>query len=92
MYASSKETGSIINDTQDTKNNTFFELYNIGKDSIYFNSHRIFSVKTIQYLFYKLVIVNFSFIDDEDKIHYNANLNSIPKLEYGCGLFHFIKS
>ena len=30
-----KETGSILNDPQDTKNNTFFEIYNNGKDSIY---------------------------------------------------------
>ena len=31
-------------------------------------------------------------IDDDDKIYYNADLNSIPKLEYGCGLFHFKKN
>ena len=30
-----KETGSILNDPQDIKNNTFFEIYNNGKDSIY---------------------------------------------------------
>ena len=30
-----KETGSILNDPQDTKNNSFFEIYNNGKDSIY---------------------------------------------------------
>ena len=30
-----KETGSVLNDPQDTQNNTFFEIYNNGKDSIY---------------------------------------------------------
>ena len=74
------------------KNGNLFFSVPIGKDSIYFNAHRIFSVKTIQNLFYELIIVDFSFIDDEDKIHYNADLNLIPKLEYGCGLFHFKKN
>ena len=64
----------------------------IGEASIYFNAHRIFSVKTIQSLFYELIIVDFSYIDDDDIIYYNADINSIPKLEYGCGLFHFKKN
>ena len=49
-------------------------------------------MKTIQRLFYELIIVDFSFIDDDDIIYYNADINSIPKLEYGCGLFHFKKN
>jgi len=70
--------------------NLFFSVP-IGKDSIYFNAHRIFSVKTIQNLFSQLIIIDFSYIDDEDIIHYSADLNSIPELTYGCGLFHFRK-
>ena len=34
------------------KNDNLFFSVPIGKDSIYFNTHRIFSVKTIQSLFY----------------------------------------
>jgi len=73
------------------KNGNLFFSVPIGKDSIYFNAHRIFSVKLILNYFDKLKLIEFSYIDDEDILHKNVDINKNINLNYGCGLFHLKK-
>lgn len=65
----------------------------IGKKSLLFNAHRIFSIKYLIDMFEdnNLECVEFDFIDDYGKIHLDADLtlgiDDNFNLSYGCGIF-----
>ena len=63
------------------------------KSKIYFNSERIFNyqeiLEWINNYDIKLKLVNFDFIDDNEKVYLNTNLEnlSLKNIEYGCGIY-----
>jgi SAM-dependent methyltransferase len=63
----------------------------IGRERVCFNAHRVFSVATIVGMFSQLRLVEFSYVDDNGRLHVDASPNNVLSLEYGCGLFEFGK-
>jgi len=64
----------------------------VGRESLHFDAHRIFSPYTIIDLFKELKMLEFNLIDDKAKgIRLNVSLSEAEKCEYGCGLFLFEK-
>ena len=65
----------------------------IGSNKIYFNSQRIFNPNEILiWCKDKFEIINFDYVDDHGKLHRSANLNKLPKLLYGCGIYKLRKA
>jgi hypothetical protein len=66
----------------------------VGMEQIRFNSHRVFSPKTIlQCTKFDYDLVSFSYIDDDKNFHENVSIESFPSnLFFGCGMFEFIKT
>jgi hypothetical protein len=63
----------------------------IGRERICFNAHRVHLPSSVLDIFAPLRLVDFSFVDDIGVFHENAQLDQADHLEYGCGMFHFIK-
>jgi hypothetical protein len=65
----------------------------VGMEQIKFNSHRVFSPKTIlKHTKTDYELISFSYIDDDKKFHENVLLESFPHdLFFGCGMFEFRK-
>ena len=62
------------------------------KNTTYFNSERSFNPKEILKWSNELKLVKFDFIDDNEKIFLNINLNKFnKKVKYGCGIYTFKK-
>jgi len=64
----------------------------IGRESLYFDAHRVFFVETVLQMFSALKLESFSFIDDEGKrIIDNPDTTYANNCKFGCGLFVFSK-
>jgi hypothetical protein len=63
----------------------------VGRERVCFNAHRVFAPGTIQSFMPSLRLESFAFIDDGGRYHENAIMNEAAGLEYGCGLFEFVK-
>ena len=64
----------------------------IGRESLYFDAHRVFFVETVLQMFSALKLESFSFIDDEGKrIFDNPDTAYVNNCKFGCGLFVFTK-
>lgn len=63
----------------------------IGEERLEFNAQRIFAPRTIIENFPQLKLMSFSYVDDVGLMHDNQDPVAIPMLQYGCGLFHFMK-
>ena len=64
----------------------------IGKEKLYFDAHRVFSVETIMEIFQNLTLQEFSLINDKARgIIPNASFAEANDCSYGCGLFVFTK-
>jgi SAM-dependent methyltransferase len=66
----------------------------VGRPTIKYNAHRIFSFEQIVSRFAGCELVEFSLIQDDDiggGIIYNADPALVAKQSYGCGLFVFRK-
>jgi SAM-dependent methyltransferase len=74
-------------------NGLFYFSTQIGPDMLAFNAHRVFSVGYLLELFKeKYEVVSFSYIDDADKLHTNAELSDAAiqrnfGCKLGCGIF-----
>jgi SAM-dependent methyltransferase len=65
----------------------------VGKETVYFDAHRIFFVETILELFSELQLESFDFITDQGNlIEFDYPKQEANKARYGCGLFVFKKS
>lgn len=65
----------------------------VGRETICFDAHRVFSPSTIVQLFSGLQLKQFSLIDDKaDRIIENASFEQADGCHYGCGLFVFTKA
>lgn len=64
-------------------------------DRVEFNAHRVISPRTLlQRASVKknLVLQDFDYVDDSGQLVKNANINDLPNLHYGCGIFTFVKN
>ena len=63
----------------------------VGRERVCFNAHQVFAPGTVPTFFKRLDLVSFSLIDDEGRWLERASPESGDGLEYGCGLFEFVK-
>ncbi len=79
------------------KNGRLYLSTVIGPQRIEFDAHRVFSVKyLIDLIENDFTIENFSYIDDNNKLHVSAelsekNIQNNFLCSYGCGIFELIK-
>lgn len=71
---------------------TFYLGVPIGYERLCFDAHRVFNVSTIIKAVPKMKLVDFSYVDDDgDYYELGLELNKVPEMQYGCGLFEFKK-
>lgn len=63
----------------------------VGQERVCFNAHRVHAPKSVTAFFPRLRLQSFSFVDDEGRFWERAELHAADGLEYGCGMFEFIK-
>ena len=63
----------------------------VGRERVCFDAHRIFAPQTVRAMFDGLDLVEFSFIDDRNRLIRNASFDAAAEAWYGCGLFEFRK-
>lgn len=74
------------------KNGNLFISTPIGKPTIYFNAHRVFSYEYFLGLFNDLELLKFEYLsDDANGIYENYDIKKIKNNKYGCGFFWFKK-
>ena len=64
----------------------------VGRERVCFNAHRVFSPCTIRKLFKELQLQSFSLVDDSGQFKEGVALEVADSLEYGCGLFEFVRA
>lgn len=62
-----------------------------GRERLCFDAHRILAPATVRAMFDGLDLVEFSFIDDRNRLIPNADIDRAAQAYYGCGLFEFRK-
>ena len=63
----------------------------VGQERVCFNAHRVHAPRSIAALFPNLRLHSFSFVDDDGRFSEQAELHLANDLEYGCGMFEFVK-
>jgi len=63
----------------------------IGRERICFNAHRVHAPDTVVKMFDQMRLVQFSFVDDAGVYHENKPIELANNMEFGCGMFHFVK-
>jgi cobyric acid synthase len=61
----------------------------VGKPTVVFNAHRIFSPHDIKAQFSELDMVEFSYISDSGALIEHAELSAAENQNYACGCFIF---
>ena len=64
----------------------------VGRERVCFNAHRVFSSNTVRDFFQELGLKAFSLVDDAGRFNEEAPPETAANLEYGCGLFEFVKT
>jgi len=64
----------------------------VGRERVCFNAHRVFSPGTVRAFFQKLQLTSFSLVDDSGRLNEEVPLEAGNGLDYGCGLFEFVKA
>lgn len=64
----------------------------VGRERVCFNAHRVFSASTVSHFFQELRLKYFSLIDDAGRFNEEVPPETAAALEYGCGLFEFVKA
>lgn len=64
----------------------------VGRERVCFNAHRVFAPGTIQSFLPELRLESFSLVDDAGRFREHVHPEAAAHLEYGCGLFEFVKS
>jgi len=64
----------------------------VGRERVCFNAHRVFSPSTVSAFFQKLQLKSFSLVDDSGQLNEGVPLEAAVNLDYGCGLFEFVKA
>ncbi len=63
----------------------------VGRERVCFNAHRVFTPSTIQSFLHGLRLESFSLVDDTGRFSEAVLTDAGSGLEYGCGLFEFVK-
>lgn len=63
----------------------------IGRERICFNAHRVHAPNSVLGMLSQLKLVEFSYVDDNGQFQEAQSVHSANQLEYGCGMFHFVK-
>jgi SAM-dependent methyltransferase len=63
----------------------------VGKPSVVFNAHRIYSYEMIMEYFEGLTVKDFSLVDDRNQFHSPSAPEDVALQQYGCGYFWFQK-
>ena len=64
----------------------------VGRERVCFNAHRVFIPGTIQSFVPALRLESFSLIDDAGRFTEQVPVEDADGLDYGCGLFEFVKA
>jgi SAM-dependent methyltransferase len=64
----------------------------VGRERVCFNAHRVFSSSTVKDFFQGLQLKAFSLVDDAGRFNEEVLPEVAADLEYGCGLFEFVKA
>ncbi|HXX74289.1 MAG TPA: DUF268 domain-containing protein [Nitrospiraceae bacterium] len=64
----------------------------VGRQKVYFNAHRVFAPRAIQSFVPALRLKSFSLVDDAGRFNEQVSLESASGLDYGCGMFEFVKA
>ncbi len=64
----------------------------VGRERVCFNAHRVFSSSTVRDFFQDLRLKTFSLVDDAGRFNAEVSPDAATNLEYGCGLFEFVKA
>ena len=64
----------------------------VGRQKVCFNAHRVFTPDTIQSFVPALRLKSFSLVDDAGRFSEQVCLESADGLDYGCGMFEFVKA
>jgi hypothetical protein len=64
----------------------------VGRERVCFNAHRVFSPSTVKDFFQELQLKAFSLVDDAGRFHEEILPEGADNLDYGCGLFEFVKA
>ena len=62
-----------------------------GRERVCFNAHRVFSPGTVKNFFQELQLKAFSLVDDAGLFHEEISPEGADNLDYGCGLFEFVR-
>ncbi len=63
----------------------------VGRERVCFNAHRVFLPRTVRDFFRELQLKAFSLVDDAGRFNEEVPPEAGNNLEYGCGLFEFVK-
>ena len=64
----------------------------VGRERVCFNAHRVHAPRTIQSFLPALRLHSFSLVDDAGRFREDAPFEAAAHLEYGCGMFEFVKA
>lgn len=64
----------------------------VGKETTYFNAHRVTSPSRVVHLFEGLELVSFSAVTDKGAYKENIKPGSLSRQKYACGLYYFRKA
>jgi len=62
-----------------------------GRERVCFDAHRVFAPRTVQEMFGNLDLVEFSFIDDRNRLLRDVSFDAATDAYCGCALFEFRK-
>jgi len=57
-----------------------------------FNAHRVYAPRTVQSFVSELRLESFSLVDDAGRFRERVPVETANDLDYGCGLFEFVKA
>jgi SAM-dependent methyltransferase len=63
----------------------------VGRERVCFNAHRVFAPATIQSFLPALRLETFALVDDMGRFREKVSFEAAAHLEYGCGMFEFVK-
>lgn len=64
----------------------------VGRERVCFNAHRVFAPGSVLKMFSGLKVQDSALVDDRGEYHEHAGPGMMAGCEYGCGMFHFVKS
>jgi SAM-dependent methyltransferase len=63
----------------------------VGRPRVCFNAHRVHSPADVAAMFPELQLIEFSGVDDSGTFRRHRTLDELEGLEYGCGMFRFVR-